>query len=92
MKNWKKIVYFALISSTGLLVAPITCNSIFAKSKATDEGYETVNATGSFLSKKVKKGDAPTGSGDNTSTMSADQLDRMRQMQAPMGVKGASGG
>ncbi len=77
MKNWKKVARLVLLSSGGLAAFPVSCNSIFAKSK-TDDGYETVSATGSMLPQRVKKGEA-AASDSATSSMSANDFDRMRQ-------------
>ena len=79
MNNWKQTARVVFFYSSCLAVIPVSCNSIFAKSKAgSDDGYEYVTSTGSMLPQRVKKGDtavsnAPVG------TMSGNQFDKMRQ-------------
>jgi hypothetical protein len=79
MKNWKKSSYLALLSSGFLAAIPIKCNSIFEKSKpGSDDGYEYVTVVGSMVPQRVKKGETPDTS-SATSTMSAEQFDKVRQ-------------
>ena len=51
---------FALLSATILAVAPVKCNSIFAKPAAgNDDGYEYVTVSGSQIPQRVRKGQMP---------------------------------
>ncbi len=74
MIHWKKVSLQVVLGSGFLLAAPITCNSILDKPK--DDGYDYTYESGSFLPKKIKKGE--TDDDSNTGKMSADQFDKER--------------
>jgi hypothetical protein len=61
-----KLAYWqrtGLLACTLLAVAPVKCNSIFAKREALPDEYEYVQVTGSTMRVKVKKGSSEvTGS------------------------------
>lgn len=79
MRNLKKVVAQFLFYSACVAVFPVTCHSIFEKSKGPPpEGYEYVTVTGSVIPQLVRKGQgaatmSPTGQ------MSAEDFAKMQQ-------------
>jgi hypothetical protein len=91
MSNWKSAARVALLSSGFLAVAPITCNSIFAKRtpKADDGEYELVTTSGSMIPQRVKKG-SKIETTSAVSEMSVESFEKMQQKST--GVNKALGG
>jgi hypothetical protein len=90
--TWKRVIRLVLLSSGCLTGIPVTCHSIFAKSKpAPDDGdYEYVTVVGSMIPQRVRKGDAGT-SASAVDSMNAQDFDKMRQRLQNPG-KSAAGG
>ncbi|HUJ42405.1 MAG TPA: hypothetical protein VLW52_02240 [Opitutaceae bacterium] len=91
MKNWKKVIRQVLFFSVCFATSPVTCHSIFERSKtASDDTYEYVTPTGSLMPQRVKKGEGAV-TASPTGAMSGDEFDKMRQkLQTP--GKSATGG
>jgi hypothetical protein len=91
MTNWKRVIRHVLFCSACLAAFPVTCHSIFEKSKtAQDDGYEYVTVTGSNVPQRVKKGQA-AATVSPTSSMSAEEFDKMRQKLRTPGKSPAAG-
>ena len=79
MKKWKRVIRQGLVVAGFYAAFPVTCHSIFAKSKAApDDGYEYVTATGSMVPQRVKKGQTAATAGP-TGAMSGEEFDKLRQ-------------
>jgi hypothetical protein len=83
MKNRMNATRLVLFYSGCVAMFPVSCNSIFAKSKpGSDDGYESVTATGSMLPQRVKTGQGAASTAP-VDTMSAERFDKMRQQIQP---------
>lgn len=79
--------------SVGLLaVAPVRCNSIFAKSSPVkDDGYEYVTVSGSMIPQRVRKGTKVITTSP-VETMDAERFnDSARRFQNSLNLPGTKG-
>ena len=87
-----KLAYWqrtGLFACTLLAVAPVKCNSIFAKRQALPDEYEYVQVTGSTMRVRVKKGSSevtgsPTGAMEGESARTF--MEKNSQMLKAMGT------
>jgi hypothetical protein len=79
MKDQNKTWRLALLGSGCLFAFPVSCNSIFDKSKG-DGGkdYQYVTVTGSMVPQRVTSGGAASATASAMGVMSADDFEKVR--------------
>ena len=91
VKNRESVILQVLIYSSCLAAFPVTCHSIFAKSKTgPDDGYEYVVVTGSVVPQRVKKGQAPV-TASPVGVMGVPEFEKLQQKTTPASGTSANG-
>lgn len=92
MKKWKQVIYSVLVSTSSVAAFPVTCNSIFAKSKpvADDADYEYVSVTGTLIKRRIKKG-STVSTETPVEGITPEAFDQMRQKIQSTGKLPAGG-